>query len=93
MKVPPIDLLQLEPDVYRTMVGVVEILCAVCLLCPHARVQLIGHYILLILMLGAIWTHYSMGDPVNKFFPALFCLGLLVLRLYACGKLGKVKVT
>lgn len=86
-------MLKLEPDVYRTVVGVVEVLCAVCLLCPHSRVQLIGHYVLMVLMLGAIWTHYYIHDTVDKFIPALLCLGLLLLRLYSCGKLDvKVKV-
>lgn len=91
MHVPPVDLLKLEPDVYRTLVGVVELVCVACLLCPHSRVQLLGHYVLMLIMLGAVWTHYMVRDAVDQFVPALVSLGLLLLRLYTCGKL-KVKV-
>lgn len=77
---------------YRTIVGVVELLCVTCLLCPHSSIKIIGHYILMAMMMGAIWSHYYIKDPVDKFVPALVCLGLLSVRLYACGKISvKVK--
>ena len=94
VRVPPINLLQLAPDVYRTLVGVVELVCVACLACPHHKTQLVGHYTLLVLMLGAIWTHFSIGDSTDKMIPALSCLALLLLRLYTCGKVSlKVKST
>ena len=84
----------MEPDVYRSIVGVVELVCAGCLLCPHFRVQMLGHYVLMIIMVGAIWTLYMVKQTADKFVPALVCLGLLVLRLYTCGKLSvKLKST
>lgn len=94
MIIPPASLLKLEPDVYRTIVGVVELVCVACLVCPHSAVQMMGHYVLLCVMMGAVWTHYAIGDTVDKLVPALVCLGLLVLRLYACKKLRvKLKTT
>ncbi|CAI8045339.1 hypothetical protein GBAR_LOCUS25080 [Geodia barretti] len=50
--VPPMNILQLGPDVYRTLVGVVELACVACLACPHSKIQLVGHYALLLVMLG-----------------------------------------
>ena len=91
VRVPPVSMLKLEPAVYCSIVGVVELVCVACLVCPHSTVQLLGHYVLMVVMVGAVWSHYSIGDTVDKFVPALVCLGLLMLRLYACGKL-KVKV-
>ena len=81
------DLLKLEPDVYRTIVAIVELSCVVCLLLPNPSLQTIGHYVLLVIMLGAMWTHYFIKHPIDKFVPALICLGLLLVRLYTGGKL------
>ena len=86
-RVPPVDLLKLEPDVYRTIVAVVELVCVSCLLCPQSKVQLLGNYVLMVIMLGALWTHYMVKDTADKFGPAVFCLTLLLTRLYTCGKL------
>ena len=86
------NILQLGPDVYRTLVGVVELACVACLACPHSKIQLVGHYALLLVMLGAIWTHFFLKDTVDKMIPAISCLGLLLLRLYTSGKVSvKVK--
>ena len=90
-KIPPIDLLRLEPDVYRTIVAVVELVCVGCLLCPHSRVQLLGNYVLLVVMLGALYTLFAMKRTADKFVPALVASALLVTRLYTCGRL-EVKV-
>ena len=81
-QIPPIDLLRLEPDVYRIIVAVVELVCVGCLLCPHSRVQLLGNYVLLIVMLGALYTHLMLRSTADKFVPALVAFALLVTRLY-----------
>ena len=86
-KIPPADLLKLEADVYRTIVGVVELVCVGCLLCPHSRVQLLGNYVLLVVMLGALYTHFAMKHTADHFVPALVAFALLATRLYTCGRL------
>ena len=79
---------------YRILVGVVELVCVACLACPHTKTQLAGHYVLVLIMLGAIWTHYYIGDTVEKMMPALVCLVLLLFRFYTCSKVSvKVKST
>lgn len=85
------DLLKLEPDVYRTIVGVVELVSVACLICPHSQVQLLGNYVLLVIMMGALYTHVAVGDAASQLVPAAVCLALCLLRLYTCGKL-KMKV-
>ena len=85
-------MLHLQPDIYRTVVGVVELLSVSLLACPHTKTQLLGHYTLLVVMLGAVWTHFSAGDTVDKMIPALSCLALLLIRLFTSGRASSVKV-
>lgn len=44
------------------------------------------------MMLGALYTLYSVGDPVQKCGAALFALVLLLLKLYLEDELRSVKI-
>lgn len=81
-RVPPIDVLRLDPDVYRVAVGVIELSCVAAILFLQPRLQVLGCYILLLIMVGALYSHYSIGDPLKEMGGAIFGLAIVLARLY-----------
>lgn len=65
-----------------TIVGVTELTCVGLLLFGRSRVGLLSTWVLLVLIVGALYTHYSVGDAVQDMAPALAGLGFLLTRLY-----------
>lgn len=61
--------------------------------CAHAyTVQLLATYVLVVMMLGALYTHYSVGDPLQKCGGAVLALVLLLLKLYLEDELRSVQI-
>ena len=88
-RVPPIDVLKLDPDMYRLIVGVTELACVGIILLLEYRLRLMATYVLLVLMVGALYTQYMVGDLSypEKFAGAVIGLILVLLRLYTMGEL------
>ena len=85
--IPPASLLKLSAETYRVLVGVVELTMVILMLVGYQkrRLQVLTTYSLLLLMIGALYTHVAVGDPVEKLVPAGVCLVLIVIRLHVLG--------
>ena len=83
--------MKLEADVYRAAVAILELLCVACILCPKSSIQFYGSLTLLVIMVGAIFTHMAVNDPPVKLIPAVLAAGLVLSRLLLVGSL-QVKV-
>ena len=81
-----------DPDVYRTFVGIIELGCALLVLAGIPKARLYALFTLLVVMIGAIYTHIALHDPVNKMAPAIFAFILILSLLYLDGTLSvKIK--
>ena len=78
----------MDPHIYRILVGVIELSCAVLMAVSNDS-QVQGHvtYALAVVMGGALYTHYMVGDPIDKWVGAFLGVFLITLRLYAMGRL------
>ena len=85
--VPPASFLKLSAETYRVLVGVVELTMVVLMLVGYQkrRLQVLTSYGLLVLMIGALYTHVMVRDPVEKMAAAGVCLALVVVRLHVLG--------
>ena len=54
--------------------------------------QILASLALLVLMLGALYTHYMLGAPPQKFGGAAVLLGLILVKLY-CAITGSLSVS
>ena len=86
-RVPPVDLLHLSPSGYMTLVGVVELSCVVLLLFGRSRVGVLATWALLVVMVGALYTHISIRDTIQDMGGAFAGLGFVLTRLYTMGAL------
>jgi len=66
---------------YRLFVGMAEIGCGSFLAIVPGRSKQIANIILLILMLGAVYTHYILNDKFERMAPGLVFSLLLLTRL------------
>ena len=48
-------------------------------------------YVLAIIMIGALYTHYMINDPVQKMAASFIAIILILLRLFSTGNF-KVKI-
>ncbi len=91
-RVPPISLFQLSPVGYMTLVGGTELICVGLLLFGRSRPGLLSTWVLLGIMVGALYTHYSVGDTVQDMGGALAGLGFVLTRLYTMGALRSAEI-
>ena len=75
-----------------TLVGGTELVCVALLLFGRSRPGLLATWVLLALMVGALYTHYSIGDTLQEMGGALAGLGFVLTRLYTMGALRSVEV-
>ena len=81
-----------DPDIYRTSVGITELGCALLIIAGIPKARLCALCTLLVVMIGAIYTHIALHDPVNEVAPAAVALTLVLSLLYFDGVLSvKVK--
>lgn len=85
------DLLRLSPSGYMTIVGVTELVCVGLLLFGRSRLGLLATWVLLIIMVGALYTHFSVGDVIQDMFMALVGLAFVLARLYTMGALNSAE--
>lgn len=88
----PVSLLKLEPAVYMLIVGVIEVTCAGLIILGKHPYAKLATWAIVIVMLGALYTHYSVFHPLSRCVPALVCLGLALARLYTMGALHQVEI-
>lgn len=82
--------LKLDPDVYRVLVGTVELMSVAAILFAKRKFAVLATWLLATVMVGAIVTHILINDPPEKTMAPVFPLILLVTRLYTMES-GKVK--
>ena len=81
-----------DPDIYRASVGITELGCALLIIAGIPKARLCALCTLLIVMIGAIYSHVALHDPVNDVAPAVIALTLVLSLLYLDGVLSvKVK--
>jgi len=66
--------------IYRRVVGVTEIICGLLLTFVPGQLKQIANITLLLLLSGAVYTHYIMGDTLDKMTSALIFSLLLLCR-------------
>jgi hypothetical protein len=67
---------------YRLIVGLIEAICGfMLLLIPIERLKFYATIILIHIMIGALYTHYSLMDSFEMKMPSLFLAFLLISRL------------
>lgn len=86
-RIPPMDIFKLDADVYRMAVGITELGCVVAILFLDRRVRVLATYILLLFMVGALYTHFMVGDTLKEAGGAIFGLTMVLIRLYTMGNL------
>ncbi|KAI6656797.1 hypothetical protein LOD99_16100 [Oopsacas minuta] len=74
-----------DPDNYRTLVGVSEIVLAILLLVGTRNLRILANHLLLLMMVGAFYTHCSLGDPVSQVVPPMVMTFLISWRYFTIG--------
>ena len=82
-----------DPDIYRVSVGILEMGCALLLIAGSQRAKLYSLYVLLVVMIGALYTHIVLHDEVKEMMGAIFAIILIITRLTLDGVISvKAKV-
>jgi len=66
--------------IYRKVVGVTEVICGLLLAFVPGRLKQVANIVLLIMLGGALYTHYMSGDSMEKMTSALIFSLLLTCR-------------
>lgn len=72
-----------DPDLYRVVVGITEVVCAVLLYLGRRDVSYYVSWVFVGLMIGALYTHYALYHPLREMTGAIVCLLLSVVRIMA----------
>ena len=81
-----------DPDVYRAFVGIIELGCVLLIIAGVPKARLYALYTLLVVMIGAIYSHTALHDPVNNIAPAVVAFLLILSLLYLDGAVSvKIK--
>ena len=83
----PLAGIQPDPDIYRASVGIIELGCALLIIAGTPRARLYALFMLLFLMIGALYTHIVLHDPINNIIPATLALVMILSLLYSDGAL------
>ncbi|KAM8790074.1 transmembrane protein 35B [Rhynchonycteris naso] len=70
---------QPDPMSYQVAVGWLELLAGLLLALGPPMLQEISNFLLIVLMMGAIFTLVSLKESLNTCIPAVVCLVLLML--------------
>ncbi|CAF3322297.1 unnamed protein product [Rotaria socialis] len=66
---------------YRMAVGITEVVCGAILVLIPGRLKQLANLILLVIMMGAVYTHYVLHDKFDRMAPGLVFGLLLLTRL------------
>ncbi|XP_051027140.1 transmembrane protein 35B [Acomys russatus] len=77
----PLKLFGYQPDPinYQTAVGWLELLAGLLLVTGPPVLRELGNLLLILLMMGAIFTLVVLRESLRTYIPAVVCLGLLLL--------------
>eukprot|EP00731_Ephydatia_muelleri_P031878 Em0023g385a len=78
----PVRFLRLDPDVYRVLVGTVELTCVAAILFAKRKFAVFATWLLVGIMVGAAVTHVWINDPAEKLMGSFIGLLFLLTRLY-----------
>nr|CAG4638847.1 EOG090X0IKQ [Cyclestheria hislopi] len=74
--------IKIPPKWFRRVVGGLEILSGIALtFIPNKRIKQLANVILVVLMLGAIYSHWMVDDKLERCAPALVFFFMLSCRL------------
>ncbi|EEC16593.1 transmembrane protein, putative [Ixodes scapularis] len=71
----------IDPKLYRLAVGWYEVVCGTILVLVPGRVKQASNCALLVLMLGAVYTHAALKDRFERMAPSIVFVLMLVCRL------------
>ncbi len=71
---------KVHPQTLRKVVGTLEVVCGTILVIIPGILKEVASVVLFIIMCGAMYGHYSLGDKMDKLTPALVFGLLLVCR-------------
>lgn len=96
-RIPPFDLIRLDPGLYMFIVGLTEVTCAVVIILSFflpflGRPSVLATWALLVIMFGALYTHFMVGDAVNEMGGAFFGLAIVLIRLYTMDALWQAEI-
>lgn len=74
------------------IVGFIEVTCAGVIAIGQFRYGKLATWVLAVLMLGALYTHYTVHHALHQWIPAFVCFILAMTRLYTMGALNQVEV-
>uniref|UniRef100_A0ABK0L4T1 Transmembrane protein 35B n=1 Tax=Rattus norvegicus TaxID=10116 RepID=A0ABK0L4T1_RAT len=88
----PLKVLGYQPDPisYQAAVGWLELLAGLLLVVGPPVLQQISNVLLILLMMGAVFTLVVLEESLSTYIPAVVCLGLLLL-LDSCQFLVRTK--
>lgn len=93
VKIPPFDMIGLDPGLYMLLVGIVELACVVLIVFAFiSRTAVFATWVLLVIMFGALYTHFMVGDTPKDMGGAFFGLAIILTRLYTMGALWQAEV-
>jgi uncharacterized membrane protein YphA (DoxX/SURF4 family) len=72
-------------------VGLTEVVCGIVLALIPGRLKQWANTILLLIMIGAIYTHYALGDQIERMTPGLIFGLCLLLRLIITQRMTSLK--
>ena len=83
-----------DPDLYRMCVACTELVCALLLYLGNRTANHLVNFIIFGIMIGAIYTHYALGEPLEKMGGAMIGLTLVTVRIFlmGCGTSTEIKV-
>ena len=70
------------PSWLRDLVGILKLSFSVMILSSDKNLVWIGSMGIIVLMIGALWTHYMVKNPLRKTIPAFAVLGLCSFIVY-----------
>ena len=97
VRIPPFDLIHLNPSLYMFTVGLTEVACVAIIIlsfflpflgCP----SVLATWVLLVMMFGAIYSHFMIGDAVSEMGWAFFGLAIVLIRLYTMDALWQTEI-
>ena len=81
-----------DPNVYRVVVGVTEVVCAILLYLGKKDVSYMVSWVIVGLLVGALYTHFALHHPLHMMTAPTVCLLLAVVRILAMTDKDTIKV-
>jgi hypothetical protein len=78
-------------------VGLTEVVCALIITLSFClpflgRPAVLATWVLLVIMFGALYTHFMVGDTVSEMGGAFFGLAIVLTRLYTMDALWQAEI-